>query len=108
MAWGSRKKIKASRAGSGAAAVSEFTGTAPRPRPARPGPLPKKEESAEEAAAKAKRRDIGYEPYTKNLYSTNEPEKKQPKQRTRGSFGDGPPTVWPEGDGDKRSPIDRI
>jgi hypothetical protein len=85
---------------------------APRPagpRPARPGTLPKKEESAEESSAKAARRDIGYEPYTKNLYSSNEPEKKQGPQRTRGSFGDGQPTVWPQnGDGDKRSPIDAI
>ena len=79
------------------------------PRPARPGTLPKKEESAEESSAKAARRDIGYEPYTKNLYSSNEPEKKQGPQRTRGSFGDGPATQWPmQGDGDRRSPIDRI
>lgn len=116
-----RKQVKVSRAGNGAAAASEFVpprkpprpgAGAPRPaepRPPRPVTLPKKEDSPEEAAAKAKRRDLGYEPYTKDLYSSNKPEKKQPKQRTRGSFGDGPPTVWPQNDdGDKRSPIDRI
>jgi hypothetical protein len=123
-----RIQVRASRAGNGAAAASELTAKYPRrnaldgppsgrrlqdqpsnhQRPARPGPLPKKEDSPEEAAAKAKRRDLGYDPYTKDLYSSNKPEKKQPKQRTQGSFGDGPPTKWPEGDGDRRSPIDRI
>jgi hypothetical protein len=116
----SRTQVSASRADGGAAAAASFMpprpprpgAGAPRPagpRPPRPGTLPKKEESAEESSAKAARRDIGYEPYTKNLYSSNEPEKKQPPQRTRGSFGDGQPTVWPQkGDGDKRSPIDAI
>ena len=75
MAWGSRKKVKASRAGNGAAAASEFI------RPAGGPPShPKQEPSAPNP-----RNDMGYDPYTKNLYSSNEPEKKKEPQPFRGS-----------------------
>jgi len=76
----SRTQVSASRAGNGAAAASSFipkreTGVMPPssdPKSSTPNP----------------KRDTGYEPYTKNLYSSNEPEKKSPKGFHYGSgFG---------------------
>jgi hypothetical protein len=97
----SRTQVNASRADGGTAAASSFM----PPRPPRPGAgapgassKPKRETGAMPPSSDPKtqvkdpKRDIGYEPYTKNLYSSNEPEKKQGPQRTRGSFGDGQPT----------------
>ena len=114
----SRTQVNASRAGNGATAASSFVPDPDRPKrqggPTASGPKPKRESgtppsSTPSTPVKDPKRDIGYDPYTKNLYSSNEPEKKQGPQRTRGSFGDGPATQWPmQGDGDRRSPIDRI
>ena len=119
----SRTQVNASRADTGAAAAASFMpdtkrGTyvgAPKREtgPAVSGPKPKRETGAPVEPTTPQvsdpKRDIGYEPYTKNLYSSNEPAKKRGPQRTPGSFGDGPATVWPQnGDGDRRSPIDRI
>lgn len=118
-----RKAVSASRADGGAAAAASFMpdtkrGTyagAPKREtgPAVSGSKPKRETGSTVESKKSPvsdpKRDLGYEPYTKNLYSSNEPEKKSAPKRFQGSFGDGPVTQWPvKGDGDKRSPIDSI
>ena len=91
----SRRQVTASRADGGAAATSSFL----PPRPPRPGagaptgplPKPKREPGNPTIAKPAERREpteTGQDPYTKNLYSSNEPEKKSPKGFHYGSgFG---------------------
>jgi|LauGreDrversion4_2_1035121.scaffolds.fasta_scaffold204971_4 hypothetical protein len=89
----SRKSVNASRADGGVAAVSTFA--PPRAGAGAPrGPLPQpKRESGNPPSSNPKTNvspaiETGQDPYTKNLYSSNEPEKKSPKGFHYGSgFG---------------------
>jgi hypothetical protein len=58
------------------------------PRPATKGGPEGLHSQSKPPAQRVEKRDIGYEPYTKNLYSSNEPTKKAPKDFHYGSgFG---------------------
>jgi hypothetical protein len=91
----SRKQVTASRAGNGSAAASSFMPAPPRAGAGAPrGPLPKpKRESGNPPSSDPKttvrpKIETGHDPYTKNLYSSTEPEKKSPKSFHYGSgFG---------------------
>ncbi len=79
-----RKQVTASRADGGAAAVSTFAPSRAgvgAPRPA--GPKPKRESgnppSSDPKTTVRPNIETGYDPYTKNLYSSSEPEKKASK-----------------------------
>jgi len=71
-----------------------FGGRAGVGAPTPSGPPPKRESgtppsSSPKTETPNPRRDTGYDPYTKNLYSSNEPEKKSPKGFHYGSGSGG-------------------
>lgn len=92
----SRTQVTASRADSGASAVSSFIPRPPRGGAGAPtGPLsrPKRESgnppSSDPKTTVSPKLETGYDPYTKNLYSSDEPEKKSPKGFHYGSGSGG-------------------
>ena len=110
-----RIQVRASRAGNGAAAASEFVPPRPHPRPGagapRPaGPKPKRETGGPPSSTPPPRTEKP--PYKKPDYKENEYLTMKEKSALPSVYDELPayaqPTQWPEGDGDRRSPIDRI
>jgi len=109
-----RKQVKASRAGNGAAAASEFVLP---PRPPRPGagaptgPKPKRESGNPTSYSTPPKPKPDYT-HKKPDYKENKRISDNEKTALPHVYNERPaylqPTKWPEGDGDKRSPIDRI
>lgn len=91
----SRTQVSPSRAGTGAAATTSFM--PPRPTgagaPSPTGAKPKRESgnppSSDPKTTVRPKIETGYDPYTKNLYSSDEPEKKSPKGFHYGSGSGG-------------------
>jgi len=111
-----RKQVKASRAGNGAAAASEFVPPRKPPRPgagAPTGPLPKpKRESGSTPPSSTPPKPKPDYTHKKPDYKENKRISDKEKTALPSVYDERPaylqPTKWPEGDGDKRSPIDRI
>jgi hypothetical protein len=112
-----RKQVKASRAGNGAAAASEFV---PPRKPPRPGagaptgslPKPKRESGNPPSSTPPKLSPTEKNMHKKPDYKENKRISDNEKNALPHVYDEKPaylqPTKWPEGDGDKRSPIDRI
>ncbi len=109
-----RKQVKASRAGNGAAAAASFMPPKPpragagAPRPA--GPKPKRESGNPPSSTPPSRPDYTHKKpdYKENAYLTMKEKSALPSvYDERPAYAE--PTKWPQnGDGDRRSPIDRI
>lgn len=108
----SRTQVNASRAGNGAAAASEFVPPRKPPRPgsgAPKGPKPKRETGTPPSSTPPSRPDYTHKKpdYKENAYLTMKEKSALPSvYDERPAYAE--PTKWPEGDGDRRSPIDRI
>lgn len=111
----SRTQVNASRADGGAAAAASFM----PPRPPRPGagaptsslPKPKRESGTPPSSTPPSRPRPDYThkkpDYKENAYLTMKEKSALPSvYDERPAYAE--PTKWPEGDGDRRSPIDRI
>lgn len=109
----SRTQVSPSRAGNGAAATASFM----PPRPPRPGagaptsslPKPKRESGTPPSSTPPVRPDYTHKKpdYKENAYLTMKEKSALPSvYDERPAYAE--PTKWPEGDGDRRSPIDRI
>jgi hypothetical protein len=110
-----RIQVRASRAGNGAAAASEFVPPRKPPRPgsgAPKGPKPKRETGTPPSSTPPNlsptEKNMHKKPdYKENAYLTAKEKSALPSEYDkRPAYAE--PTKWPEGDGDKRSPIDRI
>jgi hypothetical protein len=108
-----RKQVKASRAGNGAAVASELVRP---PRPPRPdlapkGPKPKRESGSTPPSSTPPKPKPDYT-HKKPDYKENQRISMKEKSALPSVYDERPayaePTKWPEGDGDRRSPIDRI